>query len=103
MGTRRQDTVAVAGRDDPPSGAWASTRTRTKAGLYRREVAPRHVVSIPTEILGGKLPITGHPPLVQGPHNLDTALATVEEGVWIPRHLSPKRQERRRLRVKGGK
>src|SRR5262249_10855421 len=67
MGARRQNAVAVAGRDDPPSSGWSGTPTGTKAGSYRREVTPRHVVPIATEILGGKLPVTRYHPPVHTP------------------------------------
>jgi hypothetical protein len=60
------------------------------------------MIEVATKVLGGKLPVAQHYPLMGADH-LDPALATVEKRIQIPAHFPEVFAQRRRLRVKGGK
>src|SRR5262245_13528365 len=64
-------------------------------------MAPRDVVAIAREVLGGKLPVARHDPLVQPADDFAAALATVEERVKVPGHLAQILLEGRRLGIEG--
>ena len=60
------------------------------------------MVGVAGEVLGGKLPVAWHHPLVHPAEDLDSALAPVEEGVQIPSHLTKVFLQGRCIRVEGG-
>src|SRR6202030_2533081 len=71
-------------------------------GRDRRTVTPMHVVGVPAEILGRKLPVARRDPFV-GRDDLDAALAAVDKRVDIPGHLAEVLAQRRRLGIDGRK
>ena len=64
-------------------------------------MAPGNVVGVAAEILGRELPVARHDPFM-GRDDLDPALAPVDKGVEIPRHLAEIIAQRRRLGIEGG-
>src|SRR6516164_1195082 len=65
-------------------------------------MTPRGVVAVAAEVFGRKFPVARHDPFVHATNHLDTALATVEERIQVPRHLAEILAQRRRLGVEGG-
>src|SRR6266567_7760000 len=66
-------------------------------------MAPRGMIAVAAEILGGEFPVARHDPFVHAANDFDAAFAAVAEGIQIPGHLPQILAQWRRLRVKGGK
>ncbi len=90
--------MAVARRHHMAGGVGFCRHPGAERGLDRREMAPRHMVGVAAEILGGELPVARHDPFMRR-DDLDAALAPVDEGVDIPGHLAEIVEQRRRSRV----
>src|SRR5215469_7484973 len=77
--------MAIAGRHHDPKRVRVDTEVAARARLDRREMAPRDVIAVTTEIFSGEFPVARHNPFVHAADDLDPALATVKERVLVPR------------------
>ena len=72
------------------------------AGLYRRQMAPMHVIAIAGKIFSGEFPVARHDPFVDATDQFDAAFAAIKESIEIPAHLTEVFGQSRRLRLEGG-
>src|SRR5215469_7358402 len=93
--------MAVARRQHDSLWVGLEAKVAARPGLDRRQMAPRGMISVTTEILGRELPVARHDPFVHAADDLDPAVAAIEERVEIPRHLAEILAQWRRLGVEG--
>src|SRR6516225_3793126 len=103
IGADPYDAVTIARPEHHSSRVGAQTVLAARPGLHRRTMAPRGMVAVAAEILGGEFPVARHDPFVHAANDFDAPLPAVKEHIQIPGHLAQIFEQGRRLGIEGRK